>query len=189
MSRRVLIADIIRHAAHLSGFTQDEIRGPGRVRALVRVRQAVCLIARQQKRRDGDLVLFAYSYPQIGAALGGRDHSTIIHACDQARNIAKRDPEVATFIRKLREASKAGEPILAPQIAVPAKPVWTMPVGLRPRLKPVTAPRQWEEIDIGSEHFMRLDQDGMTLNDHLDRDRMASGSRNLALAIQQARAA
>jgi hypothetical protein len=191
---RALISDIVKHAARLSGFTAADIRGKSRIRQVVRVRQAVCLIAREQLRQDGECVVIAYSFPQIAAVLGSRDHSTIIHACRTARNLAARDQEYGDFIAQLRSESADGVIFLQPApepVAEPAPvvPIWTMPVGLRPRLKSVPTPRQWEEIDLPSEHRMRLDQDGWTLDDHNTRDGMVAGSRKLADAIQQARAA
>lgn len=181
---RALIADIVKHAARLTGYAPADIRGKSRVRQLVRVRQAVCLVAREQTRRDGPLVLLAYSLEQIGIALSDRDHSTIHHACTMAANIAKRDPEYAALIDRIRIASAAGG-IFAPSKVIPWKPT----PGLTAHIRPPAPIRVWEEIGLPSEHKMRLDQDGWTMDDHARRAHIIAGSQKLADAIQQARAA
>jgi chromosomal replication initiator protein len=35
------------------------------------------------------------SFPDIGGAFGGRDHSTVMHACDKIEELRKLDKEVA----------------------------------------------------------------------------------------------
>lgn len=186
---RALIADIINHAARISGVSAQDIRGKSRLRHVVRVRQAVCLIAREQVRQDGDLVLYAYSFPQIGAALGNKDHSTIIHGCKAAANIATRDREYAQFIDNLRVASASGAMFEASPKPVKKAVLWVIPSNATPRLKLPPVVRQWEEIELPSEHKMRLDQDGWTQDDINSQERIIAGSKRLAAAIQQARAA
>jgi chromosomal replication initiator protein len=35
------------------------------------------------------------SYPDIGLAFEGRDHSTVMHACDKVEELRKSDKEIA----------------------------------------------------------------------------------------------
>lgn len=138
---RARIADIIHHASKLSGFTVEQIKGPCRTKHLARTRQAICLVAREQRLKDGDSSIYAYSYPQIGMHLG-RDHSTVIHACAKAELIVARDPIYAAFVSDLREASR-GKPFVS------AVPITAPPVKFkRPHVKAV-ALREGEEADAG----------------------------------------
>jgi chromosomal replication initiator protein len=34
------------------------------------------------------------SLPEIGAAFGGRDHTTVIHACRKVRELQRGDPQI-----------------------------------------------------------------------------------------------
>jgi chromosomal replication initiator protein len=66
--------NMIRDLSAASGFTFDELIGPGRAYALSRVRQYGMLLA----YRAG------YSTPQIGAAFK-RDHTTVLHGLKAAK--------------------------------------------------------------------------------------------------------
>jgi chromosomal replication initiator protein len=66
------------------------IRGPSRQRGIVWPRQVAMYAARQA----------GYSFPQIGAYFGGRDHSTVIYSCDK---VAKRAEEDMSLVRDLRD--------------------------------------------------------------------------------------
>ena len=41
------------------------------------------------------------SLPQIGDHFGGRDHSTVIHACDKIANDLTKDPSLAADVQEL----------------------------------------------------------------------------------------
>ena len=43
------------------------------------------------------------SLPKIGDSFGGRDHTTVLHACDKISNNIKIDPTLAEDIRNLKE--------------------------------------------------------------------------------------
>jgi chromosomal replication initiator protein len=43
------------------------------------------------------------SYPVIGAELGGRDHTTVIHACDKISNIIKTNEKIRQDINILKQ--------------------------------------------------------------------------------------
>ena len=43
------------------------------------------------------------SLPKIGQEFGGRDHSTVIHACDKIRSDIEKDTELAVEIESLQE--------------------------------------------------------------------------------------
>jgi chromosomal replication initiator protein len=44
------------------------------------------------------------SFPDIGKKMGGRDHSTVIHACNKIKNILDQDMKLKRFIDEFEEA-------------------------------------------------------------------------------------
>lgn len=67
--------DALAEAAERHGVRRPEIRGRSRVARIVKARDEAALLMHQR----------GLSYPQIGARLGGRDHSTIIAAVRRAK--------------------------------------------------------------------------------------------------------
>ena len=43
------------------------------------------------------------SLPQIGEALGGRDHTTVMYACDKVADMIERDDRLRRQVIQLRE--------------------------------------------------------------------------------------
>jgi len=81
-------------AEHFS-LTLEQMRGPKRDRDIVVPRQIAAYLSREET--DASLV-------RIGAALGGRDHSTIIHACDKIEREMAYDGDLRREVALLREA-------------------------------------------------------------------------------------
>jgi chromosomal replication initiator protein len=81
-------------AEHFS-LTVEQLRGPKRDREIVTPRQIAAYLSREET--DASLV-------RIGAALGGRDHSTIIHACTKIEREMGYDGELRREVALLREA-------------------------------------------------------------------------------------
>jgi len=76
----------------------SDLLGSGRKRDLVYPRQIVMFLSRE---------LLNHSYPQIGDALGGKDHSTVMHGVEKITQIMKKDPQVESDIRSIREKLEA----------------------------------------------------------------------------------
>lgn len=91
---RPFLSDIILHTAEVFQLTVDDIKGRSRVQYIVRARHAACYLA-------GEMTVM--SLPQIGDRMGGRDHSTILHACRAVPEIMKRDRHYADSIDLIRE--------------------------------------------------------------------------------------
>ena len=72
-----------------------DIRSLSRRKACVRVRQAICLVAHENK----------CSLSHTGRRLS-RNHSTVITAIEAAKEAEKRDPVFANFIGALRDAAR-----------------------------------------------------------------------------------
>jgi chromosomal replication initiator protein len=43
------------------------------------------------------------SLPQIGAALGGRDHTTVMYACEKVADLIERDDQLRRQVMQVRE--------------------------------------------------------------------------------------
>lgn len=43
------------------------------------------------------------SLPQIGQVFGNRDHTTVLHGCNQIANAIKNDPSMASVVNDLKE--------------------------------------------------------------------------------------
>jgi len=70
--RPVTAERIIELTAEMFGFEIDQITGGSRRRPLVDARQVAMYVTRNMT----DL-----SFPDIGKEFGGRDHTTVMHAC------------------------------------------------------------------------------------------------------------
>lgn len=69
-------SQLVRLVAEAHDLTADALRGPDRGRTAAWPRQeAMYVLSLQTRPADG---AWRWSYTQIGAALGGRDHSTVI---------------------------------------------------------------------------------------------------------------
>ena len=47
--------------------------------------------------------LTEFSYPKIGKAFGGRDHTTVLHACEKISKDLKTNSVLAEEIKELKE--------------------------------------------------------------------------------------
>lgn len=82
-SMRHTLASILERTAALSHTSVTELRADRRSRSVAYPRFAAMWAARE---------LTEYSLPQIGRALGGRDHTTIIHGLRRADELRRTDP-------------------------------------------------------------------------------------------------
>lgn len=76
------IKDIV---AEYYGISVKDLLGKKRARPIARPRQMAMALTREFA---GD------SFPDIGQAFGGRDHSTVMHACEQIEKLRQTDPSV-----------------------------------------------------------------------------------------------
>lgn len=70
------VAYVVRMAARGFDVSVDDLQGDSREQPLVWYRQATMAAVRR---------LTGLSYPAIGRRFGGRDHTTVMHACERAR--------------------------------------------------------------------------------------------------------
>ncbi|MEO7101895.1 MAG: chromosomal replication initiator protein DnaA [Gemmatimonadaceae bacterium] len=75
------------------GTTVDGLRSKTRTKALTVPRQIAMYLTRD---------LLGMQLVEIGAAFGGRDHSTVIHSLDKVTQMIQNDPQTQTRITQLR---------------------------------------------------------------------------------------
>jgi chromosomal replication initiator protein len=98
--RTVTPERVTRAVSEYYGVDLDALRGQKRDRAIVVPRQ----IAMYLMREETDVSLL-----RIGAELGGRDHSTVLHACDKITRESQDNDDLRREISALRELIYAGE--------------------------------------------------------------------------------
>jgi chromosomal replication initiator protein len=89
-----LNTDTIQHAvAKEWGVTPEGLRSKTRTKALTAPRQVAMYLMRE---------LLGLQLVEIGAAFGGRDHSTVIHSLERVNGSMKEEPSFAQRVGKLR---------------------------------------------------------------------------------------
>lgn len=119
-------AAILQAVAARFGFTVAELQGQCRKPSVVRARNAAAFLLRARGTSAGK----QRSYPEMAAALGGRDHSTIIHAVQRAIDRAARDPAYAEAVEALARDAQLGAGVVS---------LRTVPVPVRDSLPPDAA--------------------------------------------------
>ena len=90
-----LTADLIIEAvARHFGLRVNELEGRSRSRAIARPRQIAMYLLREET--DASL-------PQIGAALGGRDHTTVLYGYDRIADLIEEDTNLRREVIALRQ--------------------------------------------------------------------------------------
>jgi len=86
--------------AEYFGLSSVDIRGKKRTKAIVYPRQIAMYITRD---------ITEFSTTEVGLAFGGRDHTTVMHACQRIEDRMKTDsmlePTIQNLIRNIKEAS------------------------------------------------------------------------------------
>jgi chromosomal replication initiator protein len=86
--------DIVRTVADTFGLTMQRILSRDRSREVALPRQ----IAMYLLREDAN-----FSLPQIGNALGGRDHTTILYGCEKVADMLERDDRLRRRVVEIRK--------------------------------------------------------------------------------------
>ncbi len=88
----IAIETIQRVVADYFNLSYIELRGKKRTRAVAQPRQVAMFVAR--KMTD-------YSTTEIGYEFGGRDHTTVMHACQRVEGLIQSDPTMDSTIQKI----------------------------------------------------------------------------------------
>ncbi|NPV77994.1 MAG: chromosomal replication initiator protein DnaA [Anaerolineae bacterium] len=85
---------VVTAVAAAFGLSSDRLLGRDRSRAVALPRQVAMYLLREEAN---------VSLPQIGEALGGRDHTTVMYACDKVADLIERDDRLRRQIFQIRE--------------------------------------------------------------------------------------
>jgi chromosomal replication initiator protein len=95
----ITITAIQRVVAEHFGIRLDDMKAKRRTKGVAFPRQLAMYLARE---------LTDSSLPRIGEEFGGRDHTTVIHACERVRTELQRDPHLAATVHALTQQLRKG---------------------------------------------------------------------------------
>jgi hypothetical protein len=116
------LRDIEAAACARFGLTVEQLRGPKKVRGIVRPRQIVMYLARE---------MTPLSYPRIGAHFN-RDHTTVLSGERRIRALIEEKPKVAAYVSEVRAMIRPREKLLARELSL--LPLVTTHSDTQPRL-------------------------------------------------------
>lgn len=93
-SRGLQISKIQEVVANYFQTSVEELKGKRRNKQIVIPRQIAMYLSRE---------LTDISLPKIGQEFGGKDHTTVMHACDKISRLIKTDTEIKTAVSDLRQ--------------------------------------------------------------------------------------
>ncbi len=93
-ARVVTIQAIQTAVAAFFGIRVEEMRAKRRTKGVAFPRQVAMFVARE---------ITDASLPRIGEEFGGRDHTTVMHACQRVREVLDRDSHLAASVKRLVE--------------------------------------------------------------------------------------
>lgn len=88
------ISDILSTVANYYSISMDDLLGRGRNKELVHPRQVAMYLAREELQT---------TLPQIGEALGGRDHTTVMYSVDKITQTIDSDDSLRREVLAIRE--------------------------------------------------------------------------------------
>ena len=91
---------IVDAVASHYGLTPEMLRGGSRFMRVARPRQVAMYLIRKQCPH--------LSLPQIGAILGGRDHTTILHGCRKVAVLIQSDTKLLEDVQAITRAVQPG---------------------------------------------------------------------------------
>ncbi len=100
--RPVTIVTIQRAVAEFFGIRIEEMRAKRRTKGVAFPRQVAMYLSRE---------LTDASLPRIGEEFGGRDHTTVMHACDRVKNALTQDAHLAAGVKSLVNSFRIEGPV------------------------------------------------------------------------------
>lgn len=88
------VVDVQRIVGTYFGIPRADLLGTARHRPVCRARQIAMVLSREYT---------GASLPRIGQMFGGKDHTTILHACQRMPGYIEADPVLAADVEKVRQ--------------------------------------------------------------------------------------
>lgn len=85
---------IVQRVAEAFGVTVERVLGRDRSKSIALPRQVAMYLLREEAN---------VSLPQIGEALGGRDHTTVMYACEKVADLLERDDRFRRQVLEIKE--------------------------------------------------------------------------------------
>ena len=98
--RQVSVEDVFKAVAAHYGLKVADLKSARKSRDISRPRQVAMFLARR---------LTSLSFPDIGKALGGKDHSTVVKGVQRVESLMAQDPELTDTVRAVENAVRAGK--------------------------------------------------------------------------------
>ncbi len=95
--RNITLDIILRSVAEYFGLSQNDLRGKKRTKAIAFPRQIAMYLAREMTE---------YSTTEVGIEFGGRDHTTVMYACQKIENAMKTDSTLEPLIQAIKRKIK-----------------------------------------------------------------------------------
>jgi chromosomal replication initiator protein len=92
--RKVSPTQVLEAVSKFYDVSIEDLKGPRRQKEIVRPRQMVMFLMREEA---------SLSYPKIGRELGGRDHTTVIHAVEKIGGQAEGDEPLRHELNLIKE--------------------------------------------------------------------------------------
>ncbi len=92
--RHITITDIIAAVTGYYNLRAADLQSKRRSQSIALPRQICMYLARNLTR---------HSLEEIGGHLGGRDHSTVLHACDKIKELVESDPAIRSQLAELTD--------------------------------------------------------------------------------------
>jgi len=87
-------SQVLEAVSYIFGISTDELIGRSRTHDIALPRQVAMYLMREEVNA---------SLPQIGEALGGRDHTTVMYACQKVADMIERDDRLRRQVIQIRE--------------------------------------------------------------------------------------
>jgi chromosomal replication initiator protein len=91
-SRHITVESIQKAVADYFRMDTQDLKAKKRIKNVVVPRQIAMYLTRE---------LTTLSLPEIGAHFGGKDHTTVLHACKKIKQDVPRDPQIKTAVENL----------------------------------------------------------------------------------------
>ena len=101
-TKHIRISDITDVVARHFNIRLADLNSKKRSQSIAEPRQICMFLARQ---------LTKHSLEEIGGHLGGRDHTTVMHACGKIEDLQKADPKMHAVIEELTHQITSSAPL------------------------------------------------------------------------------